>query len=119
MTVDLQTGVDLAAVAALLDDELATIRAGTVEVRAIERAIRRREAGMLWRLDGVGRRAAMILGAHLSTGSARGIGEALVRMQRVTPAAVTEAARRWLDPARMVEVVTRPGRGREAATVAS
>lgn len=111
VTVDLQSGVDPVAVAALLDSELATVRDGDVDERAVRRAIHRREAAMLWRLDGIGRRAAMILGAHLSTGSVRGIGESLARMQRVTPASVADAAKRWLDPARMVEVVTRPARG--------
>ena len=110
VTVDLATGVDPAAVCAVLDGELAAVRGGDVDERAVLRAIRRREAGALWRLDGVGRRAAMLLGAHLATGSVRGIGEALARIRRVTPGAVADAARRWLDPARMAEVVTRPGR---------
>jgi len=110
VTVDLQSGVDPAAVAALLDVELATVRAGEVDERAVRRAIHRREAAMLWRLDGIGRRAALMLSAHLTSGSVRGVGEALARMQRVTPASVVEAARRWLDPARLVEVVTRPTR---------
>lgn len=110
ITVDLQSGVDPAAVSALLDRELAAARAGDVDERAVLRAVRRREAAMLWRLDGVGRRAAMMLSAHLATGSVRGIGDALRRIQRVTPAAVAAAAARWLDPDRMVEVVSRPTR---------
>lgn len=110
VTVDLQSGIDPRAAADVVDAELAAVRAGDVDERAVQRAIRRREAALWWRLDGMGRRASMLLSAHLTSGSPRGIGESLERMRRVTPASVAEAARRWLDPARMVEVVTRPGR---------
>ena len=110
LTVDVRSGVDPAAVAALLDDELAALVEGGLDPRGVERAIRRREAAMLWRLDGIGRRAAMLLGAHLATGSTAGIGLALARTRALTAATVTAAAARWLPRAGMIEVVTRPGR---------
>ena len=91
--------------------ELAALRGGALDPRGLARAIRRREAGVLWRLDGMGRRAALLLGAQLATGSPAGIGQALARTRALTVDAVVAAAERWLAPERMVEVVTRPGRG--------
>ncbi|MBK9030410.1 MAG: insulinase family protein [Myxococcales bacterium] len=111
VTVDVRSGVDPAAVSAALDDELAALAAGELDPRGLDRAIRRREAATLWRLDGVGRRAALLLAAQLTTGSPAGIGESLARTRGLTVDAVVAAARRWLAPARMIEVVTRPGRG--------
>ena len=111
VTADVRTGVAAAAVAAVLDDELARLAAGELDPRALARAVERREAGVLWRLDGIGRRAAMLLTAELTTGSPAGVTRGVERARALTVDQVAAAARRWLAPARAVEVVTRPGRG--------
>ena len=69
-----------------------------------------REAALLWRLDGVGRRAALLCGAQLATGTPQGVAVELERYLRLDAAAVAAAAQRWLRPEAMVEVVTRAGR---------
>lgn len=110
LTADLADGSDVAAVAAVFDEALAEVAAGVVDERALARAARRREAALLWRLDGLGRRAAMLLAAELTSGSPDAIAQAIVRARAVDGAAVTGAARRWLARERAVEVETRPRR---------
>jgi zinc protease len=110
VTVDLAPGADPAAVGAILDQALAAVHAGDVDPRAVARATRRREAALLWRLDGLARRASLLLTAELTSGGPDGIALAIARARRVDAAAVAAAARRWLDPDRMVEVVTEPRR---------
>ncbi|HVK76195.1 MAG TPA: pitrilysin family protein [Kofleriaceae bacterium] len=113
VSVDLRSGVSIEEVGRIVDDELAAAReggAGGVDARAVARGVARREAALLWRLDGVGRRAALLCGAQLATGSPQGVAEELARYGRMDPGAVASAARRWLVPERMVEIVTRAGR---------
>ena len=111
VTVDLRSGASADEVAAILDDELALVRAGHgVDQAALERAVRRREAGLWWRLDGLGRRAALLCGSMLATGGPDGAADELTRYARLDRGALTAAAVRWLDPAGEVEVRTWAGR---------
>ncbi|MEZ4399446.1 MAG: pitrilysin family protein [Kofleriaceae bacterium] len=110
LTVDVRAGVEADEVRAVVDAELAALAAGAIDPRAVARAAQRREAALLWQLEAVGRRAGLLLAAQLDHGDAAAIGAALRRARAVTPAAVVDAARRWLAPGRMVEVTTRPGR---------
>lgn len=111
VSVDLRSGAAVADVTAILDDELGALRAGTaVDDAAVARAVRRREAGLWWRLDGLARRAALLCGSMLATGGPDGPAEELARYARLDRATVTDAARRWLTPGGQVEVVTRARR---------
>lgn len=110
VAVDLRSGRSMADVAAILDEELARVRADGIDQAALERGVRRREAALWWRLDGIGRRAALLCGSMLATGGPDGPAEELARYARLDRAALRAAAARWLDPAGEVEVRTRAGR---------
>ena len=94
-------------VAAILDEELARVRAGqAIDQAALDRAVRRREAALWWRLDGLGRRAAMLCGSMLATGGPDGAADELARYQRLDLAALVAAASRWMSVDGEVEVRT-------------
>jgi zinc protease len=104
VAVDLRTGSDPAAVRAILDEECAR----GIDARAVERAVTRREAGAVWSLTGVARRAQLIQRHLLYGDRPDGLAEELERYRAVTPASVDAALHRWLDPARMIEIETVP-----------
>jgi predicted Zn-dependent peptidase len=104
VTVDLRTGADAAAVRAILDEECGR----SIDARAIDRAVTRREASAVWSLTGLARRAQIIQRHVLYTDQPDGLAAELARYRAVTPASVARAMRRWIDPDRMVEVETVP-----------
>ena len=109
---DLRAGSAVAEAEKVIDEVMAGVMSGNgvgLEDRDIGRAVRRREAGLLWRLDGLGRRAALICGAQLATGVPQ-VAEELMRYLAMDVATVRAAAGRWLGTEQMVEVVTRAGR---------
>jgi len=109
---DLRAGTDPAAVRAILDDELVRARAGSITERDLARCRRRREAGSLWRLESVANRSGVIQRGLLYDDDPQGLVRELARDAEVDPDRVAAAARRWLDPARMIEVETVPGAAR-------
>lgn len=107
VVVDLRAAADPAKVRALLDDVIARARDGAIaEPRAVTRVKTRREAGFLWRLEGLGRRVASLQRYLHHLDDPHGLAVDLARYRAITPAAVTRAAA-VLDPAAMVEVETR------------
>lgn len=104
VAVDLRTGSDPAAVHAILDEECAR----GIDAGSIARQVTRREAGTLWGLTGLARRANVLQRYMLYTGKPDGLAEDLARYRNVTPATIDAAIARWLSPSRMVEVTTRP-----------
>jgi predicted Zn-dependent peptidase len=108
VALDLRTGADPAAARAILDEECAK----GVDERAVQRATTRREAGAIWSLTGLARRANILQRYVLYTDDPDGLATELARYRGVTTASVDRAITRWLDPARMIEVETIPGLGR-------
>jgi zinc protease len=104
VALDLRTGADPVAARAILDEECAK----GIDERAIQRAVTRREAGAIWSLTGLARRAQILQRYVLYTDEPDGLSTELARYRAVTPASVTTAIARWLDPARLVEVETVP-----------
>jgi zinc protease len=104
VALDLRTGADPARARAILDEECAK----GVDERAIQRAVTRREAGAIWSLTGLARRAQILQRYLLYTSEPDGLATELARYRLVTPASITAAIARWLDPARMIEVETVP-----------
>jgi zinc protease len=102
VAVDLRTGVDPDAVRAILDRECRT----GIDERSVARAVTRREAGAIWGLTGLVRRAALIQRHMLYRHEPDGLADELARYRAVTPATIDRALARWLDPAAMVEVET-------------
>jgi zinc protease len=108
VAVDLRTGADPERVRAILDEEC---RRG-IDERAIDRAVTRREAGAIWSLTGLARRASLIQRHMLYRQEPDGLAAELARYRTVTPATIDAAITRWLDPAAMVEVETVAAGGR-------
>ena len=104
VAVDLRTGADPGKVRAILDAECS---AG-VDDAAIVRAETRREAGAIWSLTGLSKRASMLQRYALYTDDPDGLETDLARYRAVTPASVLAALGRWIDPDRMVEIETVP-----------
>jgi predicted Zn-dependent peptidase len=105
VSVDLRTGADPARVRAILDEECAR----GIDEAAIGRAVTRREAGAIWGLTGLARRASTIQRYVLYTGDPEdGLGNELATYRAVTPAQIDAAIARWLLPAHMIEVTTVP-----------
>jgi len=102
VAVDLRSGADPGAVRAILDE---LCRTG-IDERAIERAVTRREAGAIWSLTGVARRASLIQRHMLYRHEPDGLAAELARYRAVTPATIERALARWLDPAQEIEVET-------------
>jgi zinc protease len=113
VAVDLRGGADPAAVRAILDEECRAV----IDERAIERAVTRREAGTIWGLTGLSRRASLIQRHMLYRHEPDGLAAELARYRAVTPDAVRGALARWLDPARMIEVETIAAAATRSATV--
>jgi predicted Zn-dependent peptidase len=102
VAVDLRSGADPARVRAELDQ----VCRATVDERAIERAVTRREASAIWSLTGLPRRAGLIQRHLLYCDEPDGIAAELARYRAVTPDTIARAAGRWLDPAGLVEIET-------------
>ena len=105
VAVDLRSGADPAAVRAILDEECRV----ALDERAIDRAVTRREAGMIWGLTALARRVSLIQRHMLYRHEPDGLAADLARFRAVTPDSVRGALARWLDPARMVEIETTAG----------
>jgi predicted Zn-dependent peptidase len=104
VSIDLRTGADPAAVRAILDEECAR----GADCAAIARAVTRDEAGTIWALTSLSRRAALAQRYALFTGDPDGFAADLARQRAVTPASISSALSRWIRPDRLVEVETRP-----------
>jgi zinc protease len=109
VAVDALGDADLGAVRGILDEELAAATAVADDLAAA-RAVRQREAGVLWRLDGLGRRADQLQSSMLYLGRPDGLAEELARVRAVDGEAVRAAAAAHLRPEAMVEVETVPRR---------
>ena len=104
VAVDLRTFADRDAVRAILDEECLR----PPDADAIARAVTRREAGAIWGLTGLSRRAQTLQHYTLYTGDPDGLAGELARYRAVTRESIAAALGRWVDPAREVEVTTVP-----------
>ena len=104
VSVDLRGGADPAEVRALLDEACQA----PIDARAIDRAVTRREAGAIWGLTGLARRASLIQRHMLYRDEPDGLATDLARYREVTPDTIAAAAARWLDPAHRIEIETTP-----------
>ena len=104
VAIDLRTGADPIAVRSILDDECAR----NIDEAAIARQVTRREAGAIWSLTNLSRRANMLQRYAMYTGEPDGLAADLARYRAVTTASIAAAMKRWLTPERMVEITTLP-----------
>jgi predicted Zn-dependent peptidase len=103
VSVDLRSGGDPAAVRAILDEECGK----GIDARAIERAVTRREANVIWSLSGLTRRANYLQRAMLYREQPDGLAAELARYRAVTPESIDAAIGTWLAPP-PVEIETVP-----------
>jgi zinc protease len=104
VAVDLKPAADADAVRAIIDDVIAQ----PIDPGAIARAATRHEAGSVWSLTGLVRRAQMLHRYALYTDEPAGLAADLARYLAATPAGVDAAVARWARPDAMVEIETRP-----------
>jgi predicted Zn-dependent peptidase len=104
VAVDLRTGADPDAVRTILDADLAL----GIDDEAIARQITRREASSIWSLTSLSRRANLLQRYALYTNEPDGLAADLARYRAVTQESIAAAMKRWLEPARMVEIETVP-----------
>ncbi len=104
VSVDLRPGADPARVRAILDDAVAQ----PVDDAAVQRAVTRREAGAIWALTAIARRAQLVQRFVLYRDDPDGLAGELARYRAVTPAGIDRARTTWLQAPRMVEVETVP-----------
>jgi zinc protease len=104
VAVDLKTGADPAAVRAILDEECARVP----DPGGLERAYTRREAGAIWALVSLAKRAQLLARYALYTDEPDGLLGELARYRDVTVTSATSALAHWVRPDRMVEVETVP-----------
>ena len=104
VAIDLRPGSDPAAVRAVLDE----VCTQGIDQRSIDRMVTRREAGAIWGISGIARRASIVQRSMLYTDSPDSFATELARYRAVTPASIEAAIARWLAGP-FVEVETIPG----------
>jgi predicted Zn-dependent peptidase len=104
VTVDLKTGADLGAVRAILDEECARVPPSI----DLQRAYIRREAGAIWALVSIAKRAQLLERYALYTDEPDGLAPELDRYRAVTPESAEAELAKWVRPDRMVEIETVP-----------
>ncbi len=104
VVVDLRPGADAEAVRAVLD----RVCTSGLDQRAIDRMVTRREAGAIWGIAGIARRAGIVQRSMLYTDTPDNFARDLARYRAVTPASVMAAIETWLTRP-FVEVETVPG----------
>ena len=102
-------GGDLGAIARVVDEELAKLKAGGVTAAEIERARAGVEAGVADALDSLGEKAQRLAQYTAAWGQADGFERDLKRYRDATPASVTDVAKRRLGKGRVVVSVVPPG----------
>ena len=104
VAIDLRPGSDPAAVRGVLDE----VCTQGIDQRSIDRMVTRREAGAIWGISGIARRASIVQRSMLYTDSPHNFATELARYRAVTPASIEQAIARWLTVP-FVEVETVPG----------
>ena len=107
VVVDLRPGADPARVRAILDD----VCARPIDDVQIRRAITRREAGSMWALTSLAKRAQLLQRYALYTGDPDGLAGELALFRKLTVTSIDDVRRTWLRPEAMVEIATTPRSG--------
>jgi zinc protease len=108
VSIDLRGGIAAERVAGAFDEELAAVAAAPFDAAAIGRVVGRREAGVLWGLQSIARRAADLQRHLLWHGEPNGFAAEAARFRTVTPASVQRAAATWLTDAHRLTIHTEP-----------
>jgi zinc protease len=104
VSVDLRGGADPETVRDILDEEVGK----PPDPEGLERALTRREAGAIWGLSGLARRAQLLQRYAMYTAEPDGLASDLARYRAVTPSSASAALARWARPDAMIEIETRP-----------
>jgi predicted Zn-dependent peptidase len=105
----LHEGADRARVEAILAEELQGLLHTPVSGKALDRVKIGAEAGFVWGLESLGRRADRLQSFNHYTGDPGYVGTYLDQLREVSPASLRDAVKKWLAQPR-VEVITVPGK---------
>lgn len=108
VSVTLRGDADLAAVEAIVAEELARVREQPLDARELARVVTQREAQAIWGLEGLMIRANRLQSYNHYLGDPDKLSWDLERYRAVTPAAVQAAATAYIDLDRPVVIVTMP-----------
>ena len=108
VVIDLQPGAKAAQVKSVTEDVLAAVRNGLLSKAELARAVTEFEVNFVWNLESVAARAKQLQAYRHHLGDPDRLQWDLDRYRQATPESVREAARKWLDPSRRVEVWTEP-----------
>jgi zinc protease len=103
-----KTGVDLAEIDKVVEEEVARIRREPITPQELDRAVIQIEAGFIWGLESLLARAENLQRCNHYLGKPDCVADELARFRAVTPAAVLKIAQTYLTPGRRVEVLTVP-----------
>jgi zinc protease len=109
ITVQLRSSADMEQVMQIVLDEVAKLTKEELEPREIQRVVAANEAGAIYRLENLNNRANVLQEYNQFLGDPDKITWDLDRYRKTTPAKIREAAARYLDPAHMITVITKPG----------
>jgi len=107
ITVTLRTGADQAEVERIVINEVRRVRDQLLDASDVNREVVRREAASVWRLESLMARAEQLQRYNHYLDDPDRLTWDLDRYRKVTPEAVREVARGYLDPDQAVVIVTR------------
>jgi zinc protease len=108
VVVDLRTEADLGEVERIVGEALAALAATPPDERELARAVTRREAAFIWRLESLTARASTLHIYNHHVGDPGYASQDLDRYRGATPEGVRDVVRAWLRPEARVEVITMP-----------
>ena len=108
VAIDLRSGAAAAQVTRAFEEELARVQSEPFDAAALTRVIGRREAGVLWGLQSIARRAADLQRYRYWQGDPNGFGAEAQRFRAVDGAAIQAVTSRWLGPAGRITIHTEP-----------
>jgi zinc protease len=108
VAIDLRSGIAAERVEHAFDEELAAACGAPFDAAAISRVVGRREAGVLWGLQSIAKRAADLQRHLLWHGEPNGFASEAARFRAVEPGAVQRAAAFWLTGAHRLTIHTEP-----------
>jgi zinc protease len=111
ITVQLRSNADMEQVKKIVLDEVANVTKQDLDAKEIQRVVAANEAGAIYRLENLNNRANVLQEYNQFLGEPDKITWDLDRYRKTTPAKIREAAARYLDPAHMITVITKPAGG--------
>jgi zinc protease len=108
VTVTLRSDADASEVERIVIDELERVRDEQLAAKELARVVTRLEAGQIWGLEGLMARANLVQSYNHYLGDPDRLAWDLERYRKVTPQAVQDAVRTFVDTTKPVVIITVP-----------